>query len=762
MSSLRCVVFRVGCSDYASSEFIFSGEKWLLFVMPPRRVKPPGSRRKCQYKGCKNVQKDCIRKRFFCFPNPDKQPDIFKQWVINTENIKILDSEAKNLYHYVVCADHFKQSSFRDSRKIKLWPNAVPEPRECTSSDSSENSPSEAQRDQPSTPERAGPSTSDISAQPSSVLDSPSGNRWNPRTSSTVDTSTLMDSPSGNKWNRSVLHGTEQVAYQHCSQRPTVLDSPSGNKWNVNRPNTTSASPDGPVTTSPAKAHSRYLKTRKPKVKPKKSPTSLQLKTKTQVYSRPVQVGKSKIKNDIKRSVTAAKRAAISRLKKIKVQVPHSNSFLNMIQRHVKKCKFTDSERNIILALYYKSPSAYSFLRRQLELKSLPSRQTILKWLTHLRVHPGWNSDFFKLLRNRVKFVPESEKDVVLIMDEINLKKGLEYDLRNDCVIGFENHGDVSLPKPANHALLLMIRGLKARWKLPIAHFFSCGVTKSEALADIVKRTIRELVNVGLRVRAIVCDQGSTNRKAMFLLGVTKTKPYFAVDTNKIYLIYDVPHLIKNIRNNMMRAEGIVFDGGVAKWSHITQLYYCDQKKEGNIIKARVNTRLTEKHLNPVGREKMNVRLATQVFSHTVQAALLTAAQMPEFGAAAEETAMFVGKINDCFDALNSKTLYGRSNLHSALSTKNNTAEEFLEDMVAWCDKLKVLTSKSKIKTVPCFWGLKMSLTSVLQLWKDLKEEKTSFLLTARLNQDPIENEFSVIRQRGGWNLEPTPAQFSR
>lgn len=94
-----------------------------------------------------------------------------------------------------------------------------------------------------------------------------------------------------------------------------------------------------------------------------------------------------------------------------------------MIQRHVKKCKFTDSERNIILALYYKSPSAYSFLRRQLELKSLPSRQTILKWLTHLRVHPGWNSDFFKLLRNRVKFVPESEKDVVLIMDEINLKK---------------------------------------------------------------------------------------------------------------------------------------------------------------------------------------------------------------------------------------------------------------------------------------------------------------------------------------------------
>lgn len=158
----------------------------------------------------------------------------------------------------------------------------------------------------------------------------------------------------------------------------------------------------------------------------------------------------------------------------------------------------------------------------------------------------------------------------------------------------------------------------------------------------------------------------------------------------------------------------------------------------------------------------MNVRLATQVFSHTVEAGLLTAAQMPEFGPAAENTARFVGKINNCFDAMNSKTLYGRSNLHSALSTSNSATEEFLKDMAIWCDHLRVLTKTNKVKIVPCFWGLKMSITSVLQLWEELKKEGTSFLLTARLNQDPLENEFSIIRQRGGWNLEPTPAQFSR
>lgn len=86
-------------------------------------------------------------------------------------------------------------------------------------------------------------------------------------------------------------------------------------------------------------------------------------------------------------------------------------------------------------------------------------------------------------------------------------------------------------------------------------------------------------------------------------------------------------------------------------------MFYYDNKKEGPGVKARLNTKLTNIHIYPIGREKMNVRLATQVFSHTVPAALLTAVHMPEFGADAEQTAAFTGKINDCFDALNSKSL---------------------------------------------------------------------------------------------------------
>lgn len=143
--------------------------------MSSPRVRPTGSRRKCQYKGCNNVKKDCVGKRFFCFPNPDKKPELFKQWIINTENLQILESTAKNYLHKTVCEDHFKDSSFRNAKRVKLWPNAVPEPRPYTRSDSP---PPDQQQ---------------------AVFDSPLGNIWE-TSSSSSESMTILDSPRGNQW----------------------------------------------------------------------------------------------------------------------------------------------------------------------------------------------------------------------------------------------------------------------------------------------------------------------------------------------------------------------------------------------------------------------------------------------------------------------------------------------------------------------------------------------------------------------------------
>lgn len=114
--------------------------------------------------------------------------------------------------------------------------------------------------------------------------------------------------------------------------------------------------------------------------------------------------------------------------------------------------------------------------------------------------------NFFKLLKNRTKYMPEADKDVVLIMDKWNLRKGLEHDSRNGRFVGFHRHDDLSLQKVANHALLIWRKGLKSNRKLPVAHLFSSGVTPTEDLANIVKTNTIKLFQVGLRVRAPVCD----------------------------------------------------------------------------------------------------------------------------------------------------------------------------------------------------------------------------------------------------------------
>jgi hypothetical protein len=63
-------------------------------------------------------------------------------------------------------------------------------------------------------------------------------------------------------------------------------------------------------------------------------------------------------------------------------------------------------------------------------------------------------------------------------------------------------------------------------------------------------------------------------------------------------------------------------------------------------------------------------------------------------------------------------------------------------------------------KNPPCVNGLIISIKSTLDLWSDMKKNGSKYLLTSRLNQDPLENLFSILRRRSGFNSNPTASQF--
>lgn len=82
-------------------------------------------------------------------------------------------------------------------------------------------------------------------------------------------------------------------------------------------------------------------------------------------------------------------------------------------------------------------------------------------------------------------------------------------------------------------------------------------------------------------------------------------------------IIYDPPHLIKGLRNNMLN-KNLMFEGKLTKWDDILDVYNNDCKL-GDI---RMLPKLTDQHVIPEKIKKMKVKNCTQVFSERVAATM--------------------------------------------------------------------------------------------------------------------------------------------
>jgi len=76
---------------------------------------------------------------------------------------------------------------------------------------------------------------------------------------------------------------------------------------------------------------------------------------------------------------------------------------------------------------------------------------------------------------------------------------------------------------------------------------------------------------------------------------------------------------------------------------------------------------------------------------------------------------------------------------------------------------VKTSDGKNVTNSVKCFASWQLSISSALKLSADLRDHHDlKFVFTRRLNQDPLENFFSIIRQKGGLCDNPTPLNFMR
>jgi len=407
-------------------------------------------------------------------------------------------------------------------------------------------------------------------------------------------------------------------------------------------------------------------------------------------------------------------------------------------------------EKQFALSLFYKSPSAYKFLRNSKQI-ILPGLSTIRRWIGSSKFKTGFNLGILKQLKIKADTMTEEERFCTLVFDEMKIKNYLEYSKFLDLIEGYEDLGTKGRSnKLAGQALLFMIRGVYSKWKLPFAYFLPSTSVSHKILSELLIEAINKIFDCGFIVLSMVCDQGTNNVSALQKdLNMTKDKPYIEIRGKKVFSIFDVPHLYKNLRNNFIK-NNFIYKENETSFQDLKDTYELD-KNSGT---SRSLLKITNNHMNPGPFQLMSCKLAMQLFSNSMSATMESCILTKQLKSkTAPHTMEMIKDLNNLLDVLNSNCLFNPNPYKCAISQERPQQLQYLLEARNWIEKLKKkITKKRQDTRPPCFDGLIWTINSILMIYAQQYELGYTYLLTSRFNSDVIENTFSVFRQRGGYN----------
>lgn len=297
--------------------------------------------------------------------------------------------------------------------------------------------------------------------------------------------------------------------------------------------------------------------------------------------------------------------------------------------------RFSNEEQILCLSIYKTSAKAYRYLRTFLP---LPSITTLKKVLRKVSMDTGVTKE----TRSRLKIAGQSadsekRKAVVVMWDELLLGLGLHYDESKDKIVVFEDWGNVRTNKFADHGLVFMMRFVNSGDILPISFNFCEGHTTKGQLSFCIKDVIGAVKDASLNVVATICDGGSSNQSVIdtFMQDTDRLKGHNYILTNGCFILFDMeiiplfdpPHLIKCLRNNLLDKD-LEFDvdpkkkssnRSFASWQHIIDVYEIDVYGLQN---QKFLPKLTDRHIYPNKIKEMRVKNAIQIFSLSVASRL--------------------------------------------------------------------------------------------------------------------------------------------
>ena len=170
-----------------------------------------------------------------------------------------------------------------------------------------------------------------------------------------------------------------------------------------------------------------------------------------------------------------------------------------------------------------------------------------------------------------------------------------------------------------------MLVCINGKWKIPICTYFINDLSGQEK-KNIVHDVLTALDGTGVTVVGLTSDAPKSNFTIYNLLGADlkvqgTNKYYFNHPTTKqkIYLMLDACHSLKNIRNSFAKTDQLMYDseGRVIHFEFIRRLIAISEI-HNELVPAH---KLTLDHLMWF-ENKMNVGIAAQTLSKSVSTAL--------------------------------------------------------------------------------------------------------------------------------------------
>ncbi|KAJ3655556.1 hypothetical protein Zmor_014679 [Zophobas morio] len=346
--------------------------------------------------------------------------------------------------------------------------------------------------------------------------------------------------------------------------------------------------------------------------------------------------------------------------------------------------------------------------------------------------------------------MPEYERHGTLMVDECKITPSKHFDKNRLEVLGFVDLGDYTpisqRDQLGDHVLVIMFQSFAGKNMQAVGCFLSKGNVCGSTQAKLILEAIVLCEAAGLFIDVVTSDGATWNRSMWKHLGAGNPQAPWVIhpcnDVRKLRMCSDFPHLLKCLRNRLVAKKEFHVPTGHVQLVHFQRLIEYDAQFE-----FKLAPKLTLKHVDPQNHEKMTTRYAFQLFSGTVADALsmLNSKNIPGF-LDCQATIEFCRRINKLSDILNS------SNGFSALRLQSPQYEE-LEDFLIYLDLWESCADQEHFLTKNTADGLRATINTTLDLLKYCTETLNfNYLMTSRINQDPLEHFFGLLRDCGGSN----------